>query len=194
MTSSCAGWRNGYRASSSAPASCRTARCTGSIRPAARQDPEPDRRRGEGRRPPGLRRRPSGRRALPQRSLVAADAAGRCPRRHAHRQRGDFRPGHYRGTLPRRGRGAASRQRHAIRPGGGGVDAGSGARQPHESRAALRHRLGQRLSPYFPEAPWGGFKSSGIGRELSRIGLDEYTELKHSYINLAPKPMGWFGA
>jgi betaine-aldehyde dehydrogenase len=47
--------------------------------------------------------------------------------------------------------------------------------------------------PYFPEAPWGGFKSSGIGRELSRIGLDEYTELKHSYINLAPKPMGWFG-
>ncbi|WP_338759784.1 aldehyde dehydrogenase family protein [Massilia sp. METH4] len=48
--------------------------------------------------------------------------------------------------------------------------------------------------PYFPEAPWGGFKSSGIGRELGRIGLDEYTELKHSYINLAPKPMGWFGA
>lgn len=48
--------------------------------------------------------------------------------------------------------------------------------------------------PYFPEAPWGGFKSSGIGRELSRIGLEEYTELKHSYINLAPKPMGWFGA
>ncbi|KZE28884.1 aldehyde dehydrogenase family protein [Crenobacter luteus] len=48
--------------------------------------------------------------------------------------------------------------------------------------------------PYFPEAPWGGYKASGIGRELSRIGLDEYTELKHSYINLAPKPMGWFGA
>lgn len=48
--------------------------------------------------------------------------------------------------------------------------------------------------PYFPEAPWGGYKASGIGRELSRIGLDEYTELKHSYINLAPKAMGWFGA
>ncbi|AXK38935.1 aldehyde dehydrogenase family protein [Crenobacter cavernae] len=48
--------------------------------------------------------------------------------------------------------------------------------------------------PYFPEAPWGGYKASGIGRELARIGLDEYTELKHSYINLAPKPMGWFGA
>ncbi|MCY1471061.1 Betaine aldehyde dehydrogenase [compost metagenome] len=48
--------------------------------------------------------------------------------------------------------------------------------------------------PYFPEAPWGGYKASGIGRELARVGLDEYTELKHSYINLAPKAMGWFGA
>ena len=48
--------------------------------------------------------------------------------------------------------------------------------------------------PYFPEAPWGGFKASGIGRELARIGLDEYTELKHSYINLAPAASGWFGA
>ncbi|MCT7314691.1 aldehyde dehydrogenase family protein [Ralstonia sp. CHL-2022] len=48
--------------------------------------------------------------------------------------------------------------------------------------------------PYFPEAPWGGYKASGIGRELGRGGLDEYTELKHSYINLAPQPMGWFGA
>lgn len=48
--------------------------------------------------------------------------------------------------------------------------------------------------PYFPEAPWGGFKASGIGRELARIGLDEYTELKHSYINLAPAASCWFGA
>jgi betaine-aldehyde dehydrogenase len=47
--------------------------------------------------------------------------------------------------------------------------------------------------PYCPEAPWGGSKASGIGRELGRGGLDEYTELKHSYINLAPAAMGWFG-
>ncbi|MFD1554747.1 aldehyde dehydrogenase family protein [Paraburkholderia silviterrae] len=43
-----------------------------------------------------------------------------------------------------------------------------------------------------PHAPWGGYKASGIGRELSRAGLDEYTELKHAYINFEPKPMGWF--
>ena len=43
-----------------------------------------------------------------------------------------------------------------------------------------------------PHAPWGGYKASGLGRELSRAGLDEYTELKHAYINFEPKAMGWF--
>lgn len=41
-------------------------------------------------------------------------------------------------------------------------------------------------------APWGGYKASGIGRELSPAGLEEYTEAKHAYINFEPKPMGWF--
>jgi len=43
-----------------------------------------------------------------------------------------------------------------------------------------------------PHAPWGGYKASGIGRELSRAGLDEYTELKHVYVNFEPKAVGWF--
>ena len=46
---------------------------------------------------------------------------------------------------------------------------------------------------YFPAAPWGGYKQSGIGRELGRAGLDEYTELKHIYRNHTPKAFGWFG-
>jgi betaine-aldehyde dehydrogenase len=46
---------------------------------------------------------------------------------------------------------------------------------------------------YFPQAPWGGYKQSGIGRELGPQGLDEYTELKHIYRNNAPRPLGWFG-
>jgi len=45
----------------------------------------------------------------------------------------------------------------------------------------------------FPQAPWGGYKSSGIGRELSRAGLDEFTELKHIYLNTEPAPLNWFG-
>ena len=47
--------------------------------------------------------------------------------------------------------------------------------------------------PYYPAAPWGGFKQSGNGRELGRIGLQEYLEPKHIYLNLAPKASGWFG-
>lgn len=46
---------------------------------------------------------------------------------------------------------------------------------------------------YFPEAEWGGFKQSGIGRELGPTGLDEYREIKHVYENTRPAPGGWFG-
>ncbi|SDC41146.1 betaine-aldehyde dehydrogenase [Terribacillus halophilus] len=45
---------------------------------------------------------------------------------------------------------------------------------------------------YFPHAPWGGFKQSGIGRELGRLGMEEYTETKHIFQNLNPKPINWF--
>ncbi|HEY7522544.1 MAG TPA: aldehyde dehydrogenase family protein [Candidatus Limnocylindrales bacterium] len=46
---------------------------------------------------------------------------------------------------------------------------------------------------YLPQAEWGGFKQSGIGRELGPSGLDEYREAKHIYQNTAPAPTGWFG-
>ena len=35
------------------------------------------------------------------------------------------------------------------------------------------------------ETMWGGYKQSGIGRELGRYALDSYLESKHIYINLA---------
>lgn len=46
---------------------------------------------------------------------------------------------------------------------------------------------------YFTQAPWGGYKQSGLGRELGRIGLEEYTEVKHIFQNHQPKPVNWFG-
>jgi betaine-aldehyde dehydrogenase len=45
---------------------------------------------------------------------------------------------------------------------------------------------------YVPQAEWGGFKRSGIGRELGQQGLDEYREAKHIWQNTAPGPSGWF--
>jgi betaine-aldehyde dehydrogenase len=35
------------------------------------------------------------------------------------------------------------------------------------------------------EAPWGGYKSSGVGRELGPHGIEDYLEIKHIYINLS---------
>jgi betaine-aldehyde dehydrogenase len=46
--------------------------------------------------------------------------------------------------------------------------------------------------PTYNEAPWGGYKQSGIGRELGTYGFDAYTEVKQININLAVEPSGWF--
>jgi betaine-aldehyde dehydrogenase len=46
--------------------------------------------------------------------------------------------------------------------------------------------------PYLPQAEWGGFGKSGIGRELGPSGLEEYQEKKHIYHNTRPSPSGWF--
>ncbi|MBW1601396.1 aldehyde dehydrogenase family protein [Streptomyces sp. JJ66] len=46
--------------------------------------------------------------------------------------------------------------------------------------------------PYLPQAEWGGFGRSGVGRELGPAGLAEYRETKHIYENLRPAPVRWF--
>ena len=46
--------------------------------------------------------------------------------------------------------------------------------------------------PYVPQAEWGGFKQSGVGRELGPMGLAEYQEAKHIWQNQKPSVTGWF--
>ncbi len=68
---------------------------------------------------------------------------------------------------------------------------------------ARAHRVARRLragtvwindyNAAFAQAPWGGYKSSGIGRELSRAGLEEFSEVKHLYLNTSPSALNWFG-
>jgi len=45
--------------------------------------------------------------------------------------------------------------------------------------------------PALVEAPWGGFKQSGIGRELGRWGVEAYLETKQVYVNLDENPIDW---
>ena len=47
-------------------------------------------------------------------------------------------------------------------------------------------------NPTFNEAPWGGYKMSGIGRELGVHGIEEYQEVKQININLNPGIVGWY--
>lgn len=46
----------------------------------------------------------------------------------------------------------------------------------------------------FNEAPWGGYKQSGFGRELGTAGYEAYTELKQINTNLSNARLGWFRA
>jgi betaine-aldehyde dehydrogenase len=46
--------------------------------------------------------------------------------------------------------------------------------------------------PTFVEAPWGGMKHSGIGRELGQWGLDNYLEVKQVTEYLSDQPWGWY--
>lgn len=75
----------------------------------------------------------------------------------------------------------------------GGVFTTDGARA---RRVIRRLRAGitwiNTYHPTFNEAPWGGYKQSGIGRELGTYGYEAYTEVKQINTNLAPGPLGWF--
>jgi betaine-aldehyde dehydrogenase len=48
------------------------------------------------------------------------------------------------------------------------------------------------MQPTYVEAPWGGYKMSGIGRELGPWGAEEYLQVKQVYINLSEQPIGWY--
>jgi betaine-aldehyde dehydrogenase len=48
------------------------------------------------------------------------------------------------------------------------------------------------MQPTYVEAPWGGYKQSGFGRELGPWGLEDYLETKQVHINLSEKPIGWY--
>jgi betaine-aldehyde dehydrogenase len=46
--------------------------------------------------------------------------------------------------------------------------------------------------PTYNEAPWGGYKQSGFGRELGPYGLEHYLETKQINLNLSEAPIGWY--
>ncbi|HEY4961373.1 MAG TPA: aldehyde dehydrogenase family protein, partial [Terriglobales bacterium] len=59
-------------------------------------------------------------------------------------------------------------------------------------RAVKKIRAGiiwvNHMQPTYVEAPWGGYKQSGFGRELGPWGIEEYLETKQVHINLNEQP------
>ena len=83
------------------------------------------------------------------------------------------------------GGGPAPRQRHAVRPVR--LDLEPRHRQGAARRQGPpvgRHQRQLELSVH-TEAPFGGYKMSGIGRELGMAALDLYTETKNVFIDIS---------
>ena len=79
-----------------------------------------------------------------------------------------------------------------------GLAAGFWTRDPDRiARVSQQLRFGtvwiNDFNVYFTQAPWGGYKQSGLGRELGPNGLEEYTEVKHIFQNHKSEPLSWFG-
>lgn len=67
---------------------------------------------------------------------------------------------------------------------------------PKAMRLARKIRAGMIwINHYHPtpvEGPWGGFKQSGLGRELGPYGIENYLQPKQVYVNLQQKPITWY--
>ncbi|MBI3293734.1 MAG: aldehyde dehydrogenase family protein [Deltaproteobacteria bacterium] len=46
--------------------------------------------------------------------------------------------------------------------------------------------------PTYNELPWGGYKKSGLGRELGLHGIEEYLETKQVNFHGDPAPINWY--
>ena len=111
----------------------------------------------------------------------------------AHRARGDFRTGRLRSSrsTTRTTRCGSPTTRTTASPRPCGRATSSARCAPSRTLRAgivwVNH-----MQPTYVEAPWGGYKQSGIGRELGKWGVEEYLNVKQVFINLSEDPINWF--
>ncbi len=123
--------------------------------------------------------------ALARRVLRCADDL-RGHQRGSSRPRGDLRPGGGGDPVQRRRRGGATCRTTPNtdwRRRSGRGDIGLALRTARAVRAGVVWINDSQPAP--SETMWGGYKQSGIGRELGPYALDAYLESKQIYINLS---------
>ena len=76
---------------------------------------------------------------------------------------------------------------------GAGVWTRDGSRAFRMGRAIKAGRVWTNCYHHYPaHAAFGGYKSSGVGRENHRMMLDHYSQTKCLLVSYDPKPMGFF--
>ena len=114
--------------------------------------------------------------------------------RDGGRAGGDLRPRRHRDPVRGREGRDPDRERRQVRPVRDRLDRRSCTRPPRRARRSSPAWSGINM-PFtaFPGIPFGGYKQSGFGRELSIETLDLYLETKGVLVSTSPKPFNPFG-
>ncbi len=110
--------------------------------------------------------------------LRQADRVLERQQRHDDRPRGDLRSGPFDHSVRRRRGCGAHRQRHCRTGLSGGVWAGDGERAKKVARRIRTGQIEVNGGAFNPNAPFGGYKQSGYGREYGTYGFEEFLEVK----------------
>ena len=138
--------------------------------------------------------RPAGRRQaarLPrpgQGVLPAAHGVRRVPSGDGGGAGRGVRPGGDGRAVQHRGGGHPARQRHQLRPGGGGLDLGRGPGRTGGRRAAPRHGVDQRLPPLPAAGRVGRLRKVGHRPRARPLGLEETRRRSTSTTTRARRP------
>ena len=115
-----------------------------------------------------------------RRHVLRADGAGRMSTADMLIfARGNLRPGGAAVPLQDRRGGDPARQRHRVRPCRLLLQPRHRPDLARRRSAGIRHRRHQRGLISTEVAPFGGVKESGIGREGSKYGIEDYLEIKY---------------
>ena len=142
--------------------------------------------------PPTLVAAPARRSGTRWRAFYLPDGPRPVPRRYGHRPGGVLGPVLTVETFTTDDEAIPARQQHDLWPRRRRLDQRSRPRRSRRCAPAPGTVWDQRLPPYVAPAEWGGYKQSGIGRELGDPARGIPGDQAHLAQHRARAPSGWF--